>query len=325
MTPEGPMFALLTGPEAEFLPESIRLLAAISELAGILSCRYPQNAPASFEQNLLYSSIQSTLALENTSVSLEQIQKASFRQTADIPENEARLAANTARAMLGLGRLNPASAEDFLAVRLILTDGLSQEAGRYRSSEPAELVQKQVRALFRRLESCPHPLAGLGFFHRQLHLIQPFSDGCGLMARLWQKCLLSRWHNFFRCLPFEQNLFQHRELYFELLNQPPSPEAELRFANLILQAVREAMDSLLRTIEELQDMTPDLIRFVSVLKGEVLSAAELMERLNMKSRTGFNQKFLFPAQRLNLVSLTIPDKPKSRWQRFYLTGEDHRL
>ena len=41
-----------------------------------------------------------------------------------------------------------------------------------------------------------------------------------------------------------------------------------------------------------------------------------MEKLELKSREGFRRNYLHPAVKLNLVRLTVPDKPNSRNQRY---------
>ena len=43
---------------------------------------------------------------------------------------------------------------------------------------------------------------------------------------------------------------------------------------------------------------------------------QLMEKLELKSREGFRRNYLKPALELNLVSMTIPDKPNSKNQRY---------
>ena len=42
----------------------------------------------------------------------------------------------------------------------------------------------------------------------------------------------------------------------------------------------------------------------------------LMEKLGLKSREGFRRNYLHPAVEMNLIRMTIPDKPNSRNQRY---------
>ena len=42
----------------------------------------------------------------------------------------------------------------------------------------------------------------------------------------------------------------------------------------------------------------------------------LMEKLVLRSREGFRRNYLSPAVDMNLIRMTIPDKPNSRNQRY---------
>ena len=42
----------------------------------------------------------------------------------------------------------------------------------------------------------------------------------------------------------------------------------------------------------------------------------LMEKLGLKSKEGFRRNYLRPAIDMNLIRMTIPDKPNSRNQRY---------
>ena len=42
----------------------------------------------------------------------------------------------------------------------------------------------------------------------------------------------------------------------------------------------------------------------------------LMEKLGLKSRAGFRKNYLRPALDLQMIEMTIPDKPNSRNQRY---------
>ena len=42
----------------------------------------------------------------------------------------------------------------------------------------------------------------------------------------------------------------------------------------------------------------------------------LMEKLGLKSKEGFRRNYLRPAINMNLIRMTVPDKPNSRNQRY---------
>lgn len=46
------------------------------------------------------------------------------------------------------------------------------------------------------------------------------------------------------------------------------------------------------------------------------TSSNLMERLGLKAREGFRRNYLRPAIEMDLIQMTIPDKPNSRNQRY---------
>ena len=62
---------------------------------------------------------------------------------------------------------------------------------------------------------------------------------------------------------------------------------------------------------------------LKVLEG-VLYREEIQEKLNLKNRDYFRKNYLVPAIEQGLVALTLPDKPTSKHQKYYLTekGKD---
>lgn len=46
------------------------------------------------------------------------------------------------------------------------------------------------------------------------------------------------------------------------------------------------------------------------------TSSSLMERLGLKAREGFRRNYLRPAIEMDLIQMTIPDKPNSRNQRY---------
>lgn len=46
------------------------------------------------------------------------------------------------------------------------------------------------------------------------------------------------------------------------------------------------------------------------------TSKEIMEKLGLKSREGFRRNYLRPAIEMNLIRMTIGDKPNSKNQRY---------
>jgi len=67
-------------------------------------------------------------------------------------------------------------------------------------------------------------------------------------------------------------------------------------------------------------VTPEVNRVLQVLEAE-MTRGEIQERLGLKSRTNFEERYLKPALAARLIEMTIPAKPKSRLQKYRLTDQ----
>jgi hypothetical protein len=56
-----------------------------------------------------------------------------------------------------------------------------------------------------------------------------------------------------------------------------------------------------------------------------MSREELMDRLDLKHRQNFSSTYLEPALKSGLIEMTIPDKPKSKFQKYRLTTKGINL
>ncbi|MCP3958967.1 MAG: hypothetical protein GY719_14040 [bacterium] len=64
-----------------------------------------------------------------------------------------------------------------------------------------------------------------------------------------------------------------------------------------------------------EQVTPQVEELLGVMEGEQ-TRAELMARLGLKDRTHFGKAYLRPALEADLIEMTIPEKPRSRSQRY---------
>jgi len=66
------------------------------------------------------------------------------------------------------------------------------------------------------------------------------------------------------------------------------------------------------------EVTPEVKRLLNVMTGDY-SRKELQETLELKDAEHFRKAYLLPAINAGLVEMTLPDKPKSRLQKYRLT------
>jgi len=61
------------------------------------------------------------------------------------------------------------------------------------------------------------------------------------------------------------------------------------------------------------------------LKTGEKSGKELIEALKLKHKPTFRKNYLNPAIEAGLIELTIPGKPKSRFQKYRITKKGHEI
>ncbi len=65
-------------------------------------------------------------------------------------------------------------------------------------------------------------------------------------------------------------------------------------------------------------VTPQVQKMLDVMSGE-MSRQDIQYKLKLSDKKNFNETYLKPALDLNLVEMTIPDKPQSSIQKYRLT------
>ena len=74
------------------------------------------------------------------------------------------------------------------------------------------------------------------------------------------------------------------------------------------------------TAHETAHVTAHVRKLIQVISGE-MSRPDLQDKLNLKHRTNFRENYLIPALELKLIEMTIPEKPKSKNQKFRLSNK----
>ena len=80
------------------------------------------------------------------------------------------------------------------------------------------------------------------------------------------------------------------------------------------------------TRKEVTDQVTDQVKkLLRALKTGEKSGKELIEELKLKHKPTFRMNYLKPAIEAGLIELTIPEKPKSRFQKYRLTKKGHEI
>jgi len=72
------------------------------------------------------------------------------------------------------------------------------------------------------------------------------------------------------------------------------------------------------------DVTPDVMNMLRIIKGE-MTRNEIMIILGLKDEKHFREHYMQTAINAHVVEMTIPDKPRSKNQKYRLTAKGQNL
>ncbi|BAZ14580.1 hypothetical protein NIES4071_64240 [Calothrix sp. NIES-4071] len=307
----------------------INQISAIAEQLGRLSTLQGQPSPQLRKQNRIRT-IQSTLAIEGNSLSLDQITailegKRVLGNTREIAEVQGAI-----RATVALPTLDPTSIHHFKEAHYLLTSDILTEAGKFRKSQvgihkgeqivhiapSAKLVPNLMPDLFDWLKASPdHALIKSSVFHYELEFIHPFIDGNGRMGRLWQTLILGQWNSLFYLLPIESLIKDQQNRYYQVLEDADRAADITKFIEFMLDIIHDTL--IQNSTDQVSDQVSDQVQqLLSIMDDQYRSVQELMARLKLSHKPTFRKNYLLPARLAGLVQMQYPDKPRSPKQRY---------
>ena len=316
----------------------LTLVAEIAASLGRLDAIAEQGKVPMLRRENRIKSIHSSLAIENNTLTLDQVTAVIEGKRVLGPPREVQEVKNAFEAYEAMSSWNPSASKDLLSAHRILMRGLVDEAGHFRSravgiaqgkrivhlAPPASLVPGLMKDLLGWLKRTDaHPLITGSVFHYELEFIHPFSDGNGRIGRLWQTLILSRWNPLFSFLPVETVIRERQADYYKVLAACDKVGNSTAFIEFLLTAILTALREL-DTPEVAPEVTPEVGRMLQLVKSE-MSRAEIMGVLGLRDEKHFRQHYQQAALAAGLLEMTLPDKPNSRLQKYRLTAKGRAL
>ncbi len=311
------------------------LLAAVCEEVGRITVLSHGILTPHLRKENRIRTIHSSLAIEHNSLSLEQVTAILNGKRILGAPNEIREVKNAYAAYELLLTLHPYSIPDLLKAHRLMMEGLISENGKFRSggvgvfdgdvvihlAPPAQFVPGQMQDLFDWYRASKiHPLIRSAIFHYEFEFIHPFADGNGRMGRMWHSLLLGTWNELFFWLPIEELIKSRQEDYYHALAEADSEGDSHAFVEFLLQIIYDTLKEITvvgAAQKEMPKISEPLQKLLAALGEDPLSAAELMERLSLSHKPSFRKNYLLPALEQGLIAMTLPDKPRSRNQKYY--------
>ncbi len=276
--------------------KAIDLSMQISEIIGELKGRNFINKDFHLRKNNRLRSIQSSLAIENNSLSLEAVTDIINGKRVLGNPDEITEVKNAYNAYEHISEYNPFKVKDFLTVHKKITDTLVNESGKFRSSGVGvfdgtkmvhlgadyRFVPDLITDLFNWAKvSEVHPLIKSCIVHFEIEYIHPFVDGNGRIGRLWQTLILTKWNELFEWVPIETIVYERQQLYYDTLQKSQQQGDSALFIEFMLQAILDAVKDL--SSHKITDIFTDKITDILTDKDTDF----LMQILGYIRRNGF--------------------------------------
>ena len=232
-------------------------IAEIAELVGQVNAVSGLTTNPMLRRTNRIRTIYSSLAIEQNTLSLEQVTAVLNGKRVIAPPKDIAEVKNAYEIYEMMDSLNPYSVDDLLNAHGVMTKGLAEESGCFRSG-PVGVVDKQGNILhFGTLpdyapgltmelldwvkDSSIHMLIKSCVFHYELEVIHPFADGNGRIGRLWHTLLLTQWKPLFAWLPVESIIHDRQNEYYQAINRSNNEAESTAFIEFMLSAIKEAL------------------------------------------------------------------------------------
>lgn len=256
-------------PPFEITNQMIDYVAEIAELVGRLDSSNLLSTNPTLRRTNRIRTIHGSLAIEQNTLSLEQVTAVLNGKRVLAPPKDITEVRNAYEIYEHLEELDPYSVDDLLTAHGIMTRGLIEESGIFRT-RPVGVADSEGRILH--LGTLPqyvpdlvmellewvktsgvHMLIRSCVFHYELELIHPFADGNGRVGRLWHTLLLSKWNPAFAWLPVESIIHDRQQEYYEAINASNNAGESTAFITFMLSAIKASLIDAINTRDEMSD------------------------------------------------------------------------
>jgi Fic family protein len=239
--------------------EILNLVALIAARVDVLAIQSGMEQNPKLRRNNRIMSIHSSLAIENNSLSVEQVTAILDGKRVLAPPQDICEVENAFQAYNRLLEFDPFDIMDLLTAHQILMKDLIKEPGQFRSGNvgvfrgrevvhiapPADSVSGLMADLIRWTKDAKvHPLIKSCVFHFEFEFIHPFADGNGRMGRMWQTLLLYGWKEIFAWLPVETIVLERQQEYYAALRASNDSADCTGFIHFMLQAIWDTLETI---------------------------------------------------------------------------------
>ncbi len=271
-------------PPFSITSKVIDLISRISEQIGELNSLESSPKSIKLRKENRIKTIHSSLAIENNSLSIEQITAIIEGKRVLGAPNEIQEVKNALQAYDLLLTLESTNEKDLLRAHSLMMSDLVNQSGKYRSggvgifngekivhlAPPADRVPALMSNLFDWLKkSDAHPLIKSCVFHYEFEFIHPFQDGNGRIGRMWQTVILKDWKEVFAWLPVESLIKDKQTEYYKALSASDTKGDSTAFIEFMLELFEKTIEEIISTEKK---VTVKVTQKVTVNQKKILDA-----------------------------------------------------
>ena len=271
-------------PPFEITSKIIELISNISEKIGEISSIQNNSHYIQLRKENRIQTIHSSLAIENNSLSLEQITAIIDGKRVLGNPNEIQEVKNSIQAYDLLLTLNPYNEKDLLKAHKLMMQDLVENSGKYRTdgvgifdgekvvhvAPPAKRIPELMADLFEWLKTSDvHPLIKSCVFHYEFEFIHPFQDGNGRIGRLWQTVILKEWKEVFAWIPVETLIKENQKEYYNALGVSDKSANSTKFIEFMLSIILTTIEEIISTEKK---VTVKVTQKVTVNQKKIIKA-----------------------------------------------------
>lgn len=256
-------------PPFEITNTIISYVAEIAELVGKVTSTDRLTSNPTLRRINRIRTIYGSLAIEQNTLSVEQMTAVIDGKLVLAPPKDIAEVKNAYKIYERLDELDPYSVDDLLTAHGVMTRGLVDESGIFRSRSVGVADQEgnilhlgtlpqyipdlvmELLDWVKRIDI--HMLIRSCVFHYEFELIHPFADGNGRVGRLWHTLLLSRWNPVFAWLPVESIIHARQQEYYAAINASNNAGESTLFIEFMLSAIKASLIEAVEARDEMSD------------------------------------------------------------------------
>lgn len=313
----------------------LELVSDISEKVGRISSHKELESKPHLRRNNRIRSIHSSLKMEANSLSLSEVKDVINGHLVLGSQKEIQEVKNAYEAYNRISEINPTSISELKKIHGIMTYRTVEESGIFRKGEegvfsgdecifvapPPHMVNELMKNLLswvKKEEGIVHPLIMSAVFHYEFVSIHPFADGNGRMARLWHTVFLYRWRSIFEYIPLESQIERFQTEYYDVIAKCHVNGNSDAFIEFMLDMINQILDEVILQMNQSNAAASEYVkRMLDIMEFDVpYTSNAIMDALGLKSKETLRRNYINPAIEYGVIRMTLPDKPKSKNQRY---------